>query len=263
MKRIFQQIVKIITTFFRKDNSFSKLVDNFSDNKNLWDKYAKKWHLRNYLVENKSISQDSYNSYLEFVGDEWATKEDVLDVIDQYIDPYISHTSNVAELGVGGGRVAYHIIDKVEYFWGLDISKEMLKKAQKALHQYHKKSTFILLNDTNLRKHLHSKLDFIYAFDVLVHCDLHVIWKYLKEISTLLKPSGKAFLHFTNLNTDLGWERFSKQDKYSIEGHFYIVPELINTLILKANFKIIKESSYKNATNFYEQRDYLIIIEKL
>lgn len=44
---------------------------------------------------------------LTYIGDEWAPREHTTEVIDDFILPYISDQSKVAEIGVGGGKHGY------------------------------------------------------------------------------------------------------------------------------------------------------------
>jgi hypothetical protein len=60
-----------------------------------------------------------------------------------------------------------------------------------------------------------------YSFDVMVHIDLHTIWKYLLEIRRVLKDeTGRAFISTANLEAPGGWERFTKQKEYSVGGFY-------------------------------------------
>jgi len=54
------------------------------------------------MVDNLQIGQ-SAEEYLEYVGDEWSTKEDLQCVLNDFFYPYLTPDSVVAELGSGGG----------------------------------------------------------------------------------------------------------------------------------------------------------------
>lgn len=56
----------------------------------------------------------------------------------------------------------------------------------------------MLLSQPRLPEELSSSLDFIILYDVLVHVDLHITNKYVREIARVLKPGGKAFLSTAN-----------------------------------------------------------------
>ena len=257
---------KIINALPLKDSHRDKSkplpMDNFNQNKNIWSKYAVNWDKQNIYIENPNVSSKvEKDSYLNFIGDEWGNVADTIKLIEQYIYPYITKTSTVGEIGVGGGRIASKISSHVKKLYCFDISEPMLERAKNALSNY-SNINYILLTEASLPESLSSSLDFIYSFDVFVHLDLHTIWKYFLEIRRILKPGGKAFLHTTNLKSPKGWERFSSQSHYSVEGHYFIIPEIIHILAEHANFSIIKESRIDNS-NFYLNRDYLFVLHKV
>lgn len=57
---------------------------------------------------------------------------------------------------------------------------------------------FVLLSQPRLPENVSGSLDFVILYDVLVHVDLHITNKYIREIARVLKPGGKAFLSTAN-----------------------------------------------------------------
>ena len=57
------------------------------------------------------------------------------------------------------------------------------------------------------------------------------------------------------------WERFSAQESYSVEGHYFVTPELVHVLAERSGLRPIKRSCVDPA-NFYFNRDYLVVLEK-
>jgi cyclopropane fatty-acyl-phospholipid synthase-like methyltransferase len=103
--------------------------------------------------------------------------------------------------------------------------------------------------------------DFVYSFDVFVHLDLHTIWRYVSDISAALRPGGRSFLHTMNLTTPSGWKAFASQNCYSVEGHYFVSPEIVRILVERAGLELMKESS-ADSSNLYMDRDYLFVMEK-
>jgi hypothetical protein len=108
--------------------------------------------------------------------------------------------------------------------------------------------------------------------------DLHTIWQYICEFKRCLKVGGRALIHTANLATQQGWERFSKQKKYSegrfalcfsnayFQGGFYFMtPDIVQLLVMRCgSLKIIKSSvEDETSGNMYYLRDYIILVEKL
>ena len=235
--------------------------DNVEYNVKIWDDYAKNWDYKTIEVENKDIDDDKRKEYLEFIGNEWGALNDATDIINEYLLEYVNKDSVVGEIGIGGGRIANLVAPKIKKLYGFDVAKQMLKNASKSLSN-HTNIEYVHLNGSKFENNLESSFDMIYSFDVFVHLDLHNIWAYFKEIKKALKDDGKVFLHTSNLTTQAGWNRFKVQDRYWPGGFYFITPEIIETLAKRAGFKIIKHSTL-DETNFYKNRDYLFVMEKI
>jgi SAM-dependent methyltransferase len=136
----------------------------------------------------------------------------------------------------------------------------MLERARVALAD-RSNVEFVLLDSPDLPRHLHGSLDFIYSFDVFVHLDVHTQWRYLRQISEVLRPGGHAFLHTSNLTTGEGWKLFSSQAQYAVEGFYFVTPEIVRTLISHTDLELIKESE-AGSSNYYLDRDYLFALRK-
>lgn len=239
-------------------------TSNFDYNKRVWDRYAKGWYrVRPKIkkVDDAAIPEEAVPAYLQFLGDEWGRKADVEKIVAEYILPFITPESVVAEIGVGGARIASKVIGNTKEFYAFDISAEMLKKAKDVLGN-DPRVRFVLLERPEFPADLAERFDMVYSFDVFVHLDIHIIWKYFNEIRRVLKKGGKAFLHTTNLKAPGGWERFAGQAEYMVEGHYFISPEIIDIFAAHSGMKIIKTST-ADPSNFYLNRDYLFVMEKV
>ena len=150
---------------------------------------------------------------------------------------------------------------KVKSLTCFDISSAMLSEARRVL-QPHSNTKFHLLQEPCFPSKFVATFDFVYAFDVLVHCDLHTVWQYLLEIKRILSKRGKAFLHFSNLSSKLGWERFIKQKSGTAGGFHWMTPDTARLMLSKAGYQILKESSADEQTrNIYYMRDFLVIVK--
>lgn len=233
---------------------------NVEYNKRLWDCYARHWDSLEVNSESSASEGGKKESSFECLGDEWGEKYSVDKVISNYIYPFITKESIVAEIGVGGGRIASKVAGRTKELYCFDISPNMLKRAKSRLGQYHNIKYF-LLDEPHFSDNFSGMFDFVYSFDVFVHLDLHTMWRYFNEFNRILKNGGRAFIHTANLKAPGGWERFSKQHAYAVEGHYFISPEIIDILAEHSSFRIIKRSAI-DAANFYLNRDYLVVLEK-
>lgn len=101
----------------------------------------------------------------------------------------------------------------------------------------------------------------MYAFDVFVHVDLHVQWRYFEQFAKLLKPGGRGFVSTANLLTTKGFERFSGQKEFHPIGFYFVTPDLVKRLIARAGLRVISEGR-ELETNVFLARDYLVVFEK-
>lgn len=243
----------------------------------------------------------------------------------------------VAELGVGGGRIASRVYPHVQRLYCFDIAAEMLEQAQASISRQWKRqqaaaatanndaatavtpaasstavaadsgssatpaaaslsalslpppvSLHLLTAAPSFPSKYHGTCDVVYCFDVMPHVDLHTINGYFESIRHMLKPNPppeernavrpRVFLHTANLCAPLGWERFSKQTRYTAGGFYFLSPDIVRQLALKHGYRIIQESQWTSAysapqsgvsaatlpreSNLYYQRDYLFVMER-
>ena len=246
---------------------------NVETNRKLWDRYAKEWSPQTEWVKRMAghLPSESGESpeKLKHVGDEWSDTKSLEEVVDSYIRPFVSADSAVAEIGSGGGRVAWRacgLENAPKSLHCFDISKEMLKRARETLSHPSIKTDvkYCLLKDEGAglgSEKWSGMFDFVYSFDVFVHVDLHTMWKYFRYIRCMLKPdTGRAFVSTANLTSPGGWARFEKQKKFTVGGFYFVTPDIVRTLVRKSGLEIVKES-VPSSGNIYYNRDYLIVLK--
>ena len=106
---------------------------NVETNKKVWNAYAESWDAKDdWLVRMAGdVGQDAAD--LAHLGDEWSDAASFTQVVEEYVLPYLAPHFAVAEIGVGGGRVAACVAGRVRRFVGLDVSRNMLDKAAMVL----------------------------------------------------------------------------------------------------------------------------------
>ena len=233
-------------------------ADNLAYNRFFWDWYSERWEDEEWRDEFwAGLELD--RSRVRVLGDEWSGASDVREVFDDFISPFLSPEAQVAEIGPGGGRLARWTAPEVGGLVLLDISPQMLARCRYVLRD-RTNVEYVLLEGLELPVELSGRFDFVYAFDVYVHFDMHSLWAHVQGIERLLKPGGHALIHTANLTAPLGWERFASQDRYSVEGHFPLTPESVRTLVSHTGLRIVRESEPR-PDNFYLNRDYLAVLE--
>ena len=203
-------------------------ADNFAYNRELWDLHAATWDealVRRDLRRRAGSAPDS----VRVLGEEWGSMEDVRWVVDELIAPNVGPESTVAEIGPGGGRLTLQVVDRVAEIWCFDVSRRMLERLAESL-EGRRNARLVLLREPRLPA-ADASFDFVFAFDVFVHFDLHMLWRYLGEVERVLRPGGRALIHTTDLSSPLGWQRFAAQDAYRVETHFFVTPETVRALL--------------------------------
>ncbi len=237
-------------------------TENVEYNAAIWDLYADRWNdpafRQQQLLHEGRAGEDSAD--VVRLGEEWGRLEDAVQVIDEWILPHVDPGSVCGEIGTGGGRVAVRVAPKVGEFHAFDVSRKMLTLVESELRDV-PGTRFHHLQVPAFPPELAGRFDFLYSFDVFVHLDLHVQWRYLQEVHRALKPGGKAFLHTANLTSEAGWQRFVDQDRYRVEGFYFMTPEAVRTLVERAGFRLLEELGGEPG-NFYYQRDLLVLVEK-
>jgi SAM-dependent methyltransferase len=237
-------------------------TENVEYNTGIWDWYADRWNdpafRRQQLVHEGRAAEDPAD--VARLGEEWGRLEDAVQAIDEWILPHVDPSSVCGEIGTGGGRVAVRVAPKVAEFHAFDVSAKMLKLVEAELGEV-PGARFHHLRQPAFPADLAGRFDFLYSFDVFVHLDLHVQWRYLQEVERALKPGGKAFLHTANLTSEAGWKRFVEQDRYRVEGFYFMTPEAVRTLVERAGLRLL-EARGGEPGNFYYERDHLVLVEK-
>jgi SAM-dependent methyltransferase len=232
------------------DRLMSAHLSNAQYNSLVWRLYPAAWSAASRLRGNGT----------GVLGSEWSDERAVVEVVDAYIRPHLSASTVAGELGVGGGRIAGRIVEDVGQLYCFDVSGPMLKRARRLLSG-HDHVRYLKLKRLECPAELRGRLDFVYTFDVLVHLDLHAVWRSFLAMHDLLAPGGRALVHVASLATPLGWEKFARQRGFSVSGFYFLCPELVDILAAQAGFTTVEESA-PDPGNEYLSRDYLVVLEK-
>jgi len=158
----------------------------------------------------------------------------------------------VLEVGVGVGRLAGHIAKACKSFTGIDISKQMVKFANKRLAAV-KNIRLIHHPQSDLSLFPEASFDKVYFQVVLIHLDREDVFHYLRESFRVLKPGGRAWFQFYNLLHPEGFKEFghavdmSVKLKGKLRGRVQcLTSEEVRKLVAEAGFKLIEEQSHLN-----------------
>lgn len=232
---------------------------NVDQNRRYWNRYARSWtrSFRGFEADADGPRPDAYGH----LGDEWGSPADVEAVLERFVYPHVDASSVVVEIGAGGGRVAARVAPRVGRLYALDVSPDMLDRLARALGSQPNLTPVLTAGAEIPSPVPEGEVDLVYGFDVFVHLDVHTMWAYIREAARVLRPGGRLFVHTANLRTERGWARFASQRSFTLEGHYFVTPEVVRTLAERAGLRPVEEASEDRA-NFYAARDYLALFER-
>jgi ubiquinone/menaquinone biosynthesis C-methylase UbiE len=211
-----------------------------------WDHYSDKW-------EEEYKPEDG-----EFLGDEWGSPEGTKGVFDRVIRPYLRPDATVIEIGPGGGKYSVLVAPHCKSLICVDVSQKMLDRTKERLRVY----SHVQYVKTSGRDPLpcaSQSADFIFSIDCFVHLDMPDFFSYLKEIHRVLKQGSFASIHFADLMTKKGWDKFVQElnwDKEDLTAPFgFITHEIARKFAQELNLEIVlMESSHRDGHMTIQKR---------
>ena len=210
-----------------------------------WDDYARTWDSTRDRGQIPDLSADRATE-VEYLGDEWSLMEDsafpygvdirsVKEFAD-YIDARLltAHLParddlRIMEIGPGGGRLTKLLLPHARQFYAVDISKAMLQRLQRRFLDQ-TKIVPIVTDGTHIGGIPTGSLDAAVSFDAFVHMEPWEVFRYLEIIHTLLREGGVGIVHFSDVETAIGFRLFRSQ-----------VPSVVKTGIDCATFSVMSK----------------------
>lgn len=219
-----------------------------------WEAYWRDWH--------RDIVEPLPGLNPQHPGDEW-TVENAGDGSSPYgidagtarnfdayirahvLDPYLPYrASEGLEIGPGGGRLSALLAPRTEILHLVEPSESMLLYLKKrfldvSCMRYYFCDGFTLPMLTPM------SLDFAISWDVFVHFEPRLIYWYLKQIKGLLRPGGVGIIHYANIATQLGWQRFERylernvRDRIDSSAFGVMCPEVMEKFLTQLQFDVI------------------------
>lgn len=134
----------------------------------------------------------------EIYGLEWGDPEvspPLRYIRDHFLQPYISSETTVVEIGPGGGRWTRYMLN-AKQIYAVDYHQELLDELKS---NFDSARIIFLKNDgDNFPNVPNESVDFVFSFGTLVHLDIDIIDRYLKNIKPLLKPESNVVLQYSD-----------------------------------------------------------------
>ncbi len=115
-------------------------------------------------------------------------------IIDGFIKPNVSETSDVLEIAPGHGRWSEQLIASSLHATLVDLSPACIEFCRERFGSFDNVS--YLANDgKSLTGVADDSIDFIWSFDAFIHMNADVVDSYFAEVRRVLKPDGTAYIH--------------------------------------------------------------------
>lgn len=181
----------------------------------LWD-HQSRWNALVAIYDTEEVRDPEH-------GEEafWRTGESDARRLSWFFAP----GGRVLDLGCGVGRVLRFLAPRAAEVIGVDISAEMLARAEQNLAGV-PNARLIHTAGASLEGVASGSIDFLYSLLCLIHVDRRSAYRYFEEIRRVLRPGGLAFLQFQNVASEAGLAKFRAilDQDYPLE--FYTEVEL-------------------------------------
>lgn len=141
--------------------------------------------------------------------------------------------TNVVELACGHGRHAAQIVNRAGRITVIDINKENIDVCRKRFSQ-NSNVFYSVNNGVDLREIKTETVTALFCYDAMVHFEASDVIAYLSEIARIMRPGGRALLHYSNC------EDFP-EGTYEDEPHWrnFFSEKLMRHFANRAGFRLI------------------------
>jgi len=114
---------------------------------------------------------------------------------------FIAQDARVLDLGCGIGRVMLYLAPRCTELYGVDVSNRMLGRAHERLRDV-PNAHLLGVSGRDLHPLPGDYFDFAYSLQVFHHLEREDVMRYFAELMRVLKPDGRAYLQFLNLEIE-------------------------------------------------------------
>jgi SAM-dependent methyltransferase len=191
-----------------------------------WDSYARSWDVARNQGQIPDLRSD-HAAHAQHLGDEWSLMEGTefpygvdarsVQSFAEYIEqrmlvPYLPPRRDltILEIGPGGGRITALLLPRARRLYAVDVSAAMLQRLQQRFDGDPRIAP-LLTDGTNIAGIPAASLDAAVSFDAFVHFEPWEIFQYLEIVRALLREGGLGIVHFSDIETSIGFELFRSQ----------------------------------------------------
>jgi SAM-dependent methyltransferase len=116
---------------------------------------------------------------------------------------------DVLEFGCGVARIGLELAPRCRTWTGADLSVNMLETAAERLRGANN-VRLVKLSGVGLDQLEDNSFDIVYSTNMLAHLDEIDRWLYVKDAFRVLRPGGRLCIDNVDLESEEGWEAFSR-----------------------------------------------------
>lgn len=162
----------------------------------------------------------------------------------------------ILEIAPGYGRMTQFLSILASELLVVDLNENCIRKTKEKLG--HHVLAYFVNDGNNLPKIRNNSQDLVFSFDSFVHMHANVTYDYLKEISRVLKPGGKGFIHHSHI---YGGSEYSIQNT---AGRANMNPNLFRDMVQKNNMEVITQRPiFFEPKNGWNGEDTITIFKKI
>lgn len=170
-------------------------------------------------------------------GDRWGDPHSLphlLQVRTRFVDPYIRPGQHTVEIGPGGGRFTQFLLGS-EALTLVDLNPATYDYICNRFPEDQHKFSFYQTRGSDLEGVPSNSQDLVFTFDCFVHVEPNHIQGYLHEIERVLKPGGRAVIHYGDKHKDLAKAN---------PGFSHNTQEIMRELISKTALRELDHDTY-------------------
>jgi SAM-dependent methyltransferase len=156
-------------------------------------------------------------------GDRWGDPETFAPLIEvrrRFVDPYLRPGQVVVEIGGGGGRFTQYLLPSAARLVVVELNPEAFEHLRRRFPDAGERLQLRRTSGYELTAVADAAADLVFTFDVFVHVEPHGIARYLAEIERVLRPGGRAVVHYADKRKPIAAENagFSDMDRERMEA---------------------------------------------
>ncbi|HEX4441054.1 MAG TPA: methyltransferase domain-containing protein [Thermoanaerobaculia bacterium] len=161
----------------------------------------------------------------------------------EMVGRFLRGGESVLDIGCGIGRIEKYLAPRVREMWAVDISGEMIARAQRRLAGLPNVNLREVGNTEFLSSFEAERFDLVFSFLVLQHLAREDAFLYLRDAHRVLKPGGTLVTQFPNLLSAAYTRAFVDQAEVSPRSpgrvRIYTEPE-VRHLLGMLHFEVVE-----------------------